>query len=127
MRKKLGSLPKPIRTYWILTLTLTAIALMIVALRRFVLHEGYPYNTLFFIPDIAFSDFTIYEARFEHFGTATFFTYPGHPFTYPAPLALIYAFYLHWCPNPAYAFLATIIAAALIGTALLIGALREAG
>jgi hypothetical protein len=127
MRSESRFVPTPIRIYWIVTLTLTAMALVIVAVRRFILHEGYPYNTLFFIPEIAFSDFTIYNARFEHFGTTSFFTYPGHPFTYPAPLAMLYAFYFHCCPNPDYAFLATIIAAALIGTALMIRALRDAG
>lgn len=127
MKKEPVSLPQPIQIYWIGTLTLTAIAFLIVGLRRFVSHEGYPYNTLFFIPDIAFSDFTIYAARFEHFGTASFVAYPGHPFTYPAPLAVIYAFYFSWCPNPSYAFLATIIAATLIGAALMIRALRDAG
>ncbi len=89
-------LPRAVKVYWIATIVLTALALLVVGIRRYFLLEGYPYNTLLFIPEVRFSDFTIYSERFKHFGTEAFFSYPGHPFTYPAPVALVYAFFFRW-------------------------------
>ena len=120
-------LPRAVRVYWIATIVLTALALLIVGIRRYLFHEGYPYNTFLFVPEWAFSDFTIYADRFKHFGTQGFFTCPGYPFTYPAPIALVYAFFFRWFPHPTRVFLATILAAPLIGTAFFARALRSAG
>src|SRR5208282_319862 len=127
MTNHLVPLPRAAKVYWIATIVLTALALLVVGIRRYFLHEGYPYNTLLFIPEVRFSDFTIYTERFKHFGTEAFFTSPGHPFTYPAPVALAYAFFFRCFSHPLRAFLATVLAASLIGGALLARALRSAG
>ncbi len=120
-------LPRAVKVYWIATIVLTALALLVVGIRRYFLLEGYPYNTLLFIPEVRFSDFTIYSERFKHFGTEAFFSYPGHPFTYPAPVALVYAFFFRWFSHPLRAFLATVLGASLIGAAFFARALRSAG
>lgn len=120
-------LPRAVKVYWIATIVLTALALLVVGIRRYFLHEGYPYNTLLFLPEVRFSDFTIYSDRFKHFGTLVFFTYPGHPFTYPAPIAMVYAFFFGCFSHPTNVVLATIAAASLIGATLFARALRDAG
>ncbi len=121
-------LPRAVKVYWIATLVLSALTLLIVGVRRYLLHEGYPYNT--FLPVWAgwgFTDLAVYQGRFKHLGTEAFFTSPGHPFTYPAPIALVYAFFFRWFLHPLRALLATILAASLIGAAFFARALRDAG
>ncbi len=127
MTKPSVPLPRAVKVYWIATIVLTALALLIVGVRRYLFHEGYPYNTLLFIPEVVFSDFTIYSERFKHFGTEAFFTSPGHPFTYPAPVALVYAFFFRGFSHPVRALLATVLGASLIGAAFFARALRSAG
>ena len=42
-----------------------------------------------------FTDFTVFQERFKHFHDPDFFALAGFPFTYPAPVALVYeGFYL---------------------------------
>lgn len=43
-----------------------------------------------FLRNARFTDLTIYQERFSHFHQLEFFTMPGFPFTYPAPVALAY-------------------------------------
>ena len=98
---------------------------------------GYPYNTFLFIPQVRFSDFTIYYWRFTHFGTSQFWgsgsagpvTVSTWPFTYPAPAAYIYLLFFRLVPhNPtlaAKAYDATVAAVSVVATALLATSVRR--
>lgn len=68
---------------------LTALTAAYCLVMGLVFHRGYPYNWPLFIPSARFSDFTIYQQKFALFHKALFFT-TGFPFTYPAPIAVLY-------------------------------------
>jgi len=53
------------------------------------LHRQYPYDWPFFIPKERFGDFWIYERKFAFFHQTAFFS-SGFPFSYPAPMAILY-------------------------------------
>lgn len=61
---------------------------------RFLFHEPEFYWFPFFKRGIRGTDFSIFTERFRHLHTSAFFDGPGSPFTYPAPAALVYAFFL---------------------------------
>ena len=58
---------KGLRIYLITLLILTAVAWCVVGVRGRLLHEPYPRNTLLFIPQVRFSDFTDLSERVPHF------------------------------------------------------------
>jgi hypothetical protein len=92
---------------YILTLAiLWCIAFTIVAIQSFGLHRLYPYDTIFFLRDVRFTDFTIFYPRFELYGQGErFFSLPGFPFTYPAPLLLCMLGVWKVAPHPLRAYL----------------------
>ncbi len=114
--------PTPLRIYLAVFAALWIVALTAVFVQGYLLHKPYPYNTLLFYPNIHFTDFTIFDARFAGWDhTAKFFTMPGFPFTYPAPLLACFLAYWTLTPHPLAAYLATVnlfalIAAAVLGT-----------
>jgi hypothetical protein len=74
-------------------------------MQRNVLHlpeaDWYP----FFRAGYAFTDLTIHQQRFRHFGTASFFQpVDGFVWAYPAPLAFIYRFLFLFGPYAVGAF-----------------------
>ena len=70
-------------------MTLLSIAYTFVA--TYVLKLPYPYGLPLFFADDRWFDFTIYHDRFMHFRTPAFWDEYEYPFTYPAPLAVLYA------------------------------------
>lgn len=112
------SLPREVKVFWIALVVLSMISCISCLYCRLALHLDYPYTWPLFIPEARYTDFTIYADRFRHFHQSEFFDGPGFPFTYPAPVALIYElFYL--TPAPLYCFLATVIMASLCAVSFL--------
>jgi hypothetical protein len=90
-----GGRGRPLKLYVLSLAGLWFLALMIGVVEKDLLHWPSVYWYPFFLPAARFSDFTIFQPRFQHFGTAAFFSMPGFPFTYPAPVALAFhGFYL---------------------------------
>jgi hypothetical protein len=93
------------------------------------LHRQYPYDWPFFLPKERFGDFWVYERKFALFHHAAFFS-TGFPFTYPAPVALLYKLFFmlgdtaDLCFFLAFVCLAFLIPAALFGRALVKRGLR---
>jgi len=86
---------KPLELYLRTLACLWGFALAIGGVERALLHWPAIYWHPFFSQATSFTDFTIFQPRFAHFGAADFFSLPGDPFTYPAPVALaLQAFYL---------------------------------
>ena len=83
------SLPSPLRRFLWISIALTALTIAYCLVMFLVLHRGYPYDWPLFIPSERFGDFTIYLKKFALFHQASFFT-TGFPFTYPAPVAVLY-------------------------------------
>ena len=115
-----------LRIYLAVFTGLWAIALAAVFVQGQVLHKPYPFNTFLFYPNIHFTDFTIFDARFRIWDrTDKFFALPGFPFTYPAPLLASFLAYWKLTSHPLAAYLATVGVFALAAAALL-GARRQA-
>jgi Glycosyltransferase family 87 len=111
-----GKVSRALRIYLAVLGGLWCVSLLIVAIRRFVFHEGYPFNTFLFTPDARFTDFTIYVPRFAAWGQSDrFFSLPGFQFDYPAPLLLSELAYFKLSTVPLYAYLATVILFAIAG------------
>jgi len=118
------ALPPELREFLWVSISLTLLSVIYCVVQRFVLHRSYPYDWPLFNPVERFSDFTIYQHRFASFHTAAFFAPPDFPFTYPAPMALLYEVFFKFAkPHCLAAFLAFIalsffIPAMLFGRAL---------
>lgn len=83
------SLPPVLREFCAVVVGLSLLSTLYCLVMHFGFHAGYPYDWPFYLPDQRFGDFTIYEQKFKLFHQAAFFT-SGFPFTYPAPMALLY-------------------------------------
>jgi len=112
---------KSLHIYLAVLAGLWALGLGMVTFRDLVLHQSYPHNTLLFIREVQFTDFTIFDPRFaiwDH--SAAFFDLPGFPFTYPAPLLIGFLAFWKLTPNPLGFYLATVAVFAM-GAAVWIG------
>ncbi len=110
-------LPPPMRLFFlaIAAMTLASIAYTLAA--TYVFKLPYPYGPPLFYDDDRWFDFTIYHDRFMHFRTPAFWDAYEYPFTYPAPLAVLYAtIYLipHALRYYLVAYVGAVVAAALI-------------
>jgi hypothetical protein len=92
---------------------LTAFAWCVVGIRGSILHEPYPRNTLFFIPEVRYSDFLDLSERVPHWrephvlsrtDIKTTYPYPD-PYPYPAPTFYVFAFFVRLFPHPLRAYL----------------------
>jgi hypothetical protein len=112
------ALNRALKTYLAVLTGLWAIALLILELSRHVLHQGYPFNTIF-VRGIRFWDFTVYAPRFAVWGNGDlFFSLPGFPFDYPPPLLVSELAYYKISSNPLYAYFATVILFVVAGALL---------
>ena len=113
-----------LREFLYVTLGLSAVSVVYCVVMLTVFHRSYPYDWPFFLPDMRFSDFFVYVNKFPLFHQAAFFT-TGFPFTYPAPMALIYrVFFLlgdtvDLCAFMTFLSLAFVVPAVLFGRALM--------
>ncbi len=89
-------------------------------------HWGYPYVWPLTPPYPPFVDFTYVIPRFAHYGTKQFFPADKFPFTYPAPLAMIFEAFAAGS-KPLFMFL-TAVLLTFAAAGLLFGrALKKAG
>ena len=118
---------KGLKIYVITLVALTAIAWTIAGIRGVMLHEPYPRNTLFFNPEVRFSDFLDLSERVPHMGEPHVLprthikTTPPYPAPYPYPAASFYVFifFVRLFPNPLAAYLTFVLLAFCTATALL--------
>jgi hypothetical protein len=76
--------------FWICMMAMTLLSIAYTLTTTYVLHLDYPYGPPLFFTDDRWFDFTIYHDRFQHFRTASFWDKYEYPFTYPAPLGVLY-------------------------------------
>ncbi len=97
---------KGLRIYVVTFLVLTAFAWGLAGIRGSILHEPYPRNTVFFIPEVRFSDFLDLSQRVPHWhephvlsrtDIKTIYPYP-FPYPYPAPSFYAYVFFVRLFP-----------------------------
>ncbi len=119
-----GSLPPVFRQIQRWTLLFFAASVCFHLVEFFLLHHHahsvYPFSLN---AHDRFYDFTIFTDKFRYVHTARFFSV-GFPINYPAPVALVFAFFFHYAaPHATRAFvgfcvLSFVIPAALFGSAL---------
>jgi len=113
-------LPPVLREFLWVTVGLSVVSAGYCLVMLLMFHRSYPYVWPFFLPDMRFSDFFVYVNKFPLFHQAAFFT-TGFPFTYPAPMALIYrVFFLLGDTVDLCAFL-TVLSLAFVVPAVLFG------
>ncbi|HEX3968646.1 MAG TPA: glycosyltransferase family 87 protein, partial [Edaphobacter sp.] len=87
-------------------MALTAFAWCIAGVRGHILHEPYPRNTVFFIPQVRFSDFTDLSERVFHMGEPHVLSridikaihpFP-FPYPYPTPSFYVFVFFVKLFP-----------------------------
>ena len=118
---------KGLKIYVITLVALTAIAWTIAGIRGVMLHEPYPRNTLFFNPEVRFSDFLDLSERVPHMGEPhvlsrtdikTTFPYP-YPYPYPAASFYVFVFFVRLFPKPLAAYLTFVLLAFFTATGFL--------
>ncbi|HEV2619015.1 MAG TPA: hypothetical protein VGU23_03655, partial [Acidobacteriaceae bacterium] len=121
------ALPHLLRQFTWITLALTLCTVAGCTAQLLVFHRHYPQAWPFFSPSIRFGDFTIYQHKFQFFHRTAFFT-TDWPFTYPAPMAVLYeAFFRGFGAHALRAFVTFSMLAFAVPAALFARALVERG
>lgn len=121
------SLPPVLREFSWITLTITIFSALWCLIELRLFHRHYPYDWPFYIPELRYGDFTVYQHKFQFFHQASFFT-TDWPFTYPAPMAVCYqVFYRCFGVHALTAFLVCSILAFAIPALLFARALAARG
>jgi hypothetical protein len=106
---------------------LTAVGWCVVGIRGSILHEPYPRNTLFFRPEIRYSDFLDLSERVPHWrephvlsrtDIQTTYPYPD-PYPYPAPTLYAFAFFVRLFHHPLRAYLIFVFLSFLLAASFL--------
>ncbi len=92
--------------YVIALVAFTAFAWCVAGVRGHILHEPYPRNTVFFLPEVRFSDFTDLSERVFHMSEPHVLSRTDikaiHPFVgpypYPAPSFYVFVFFVRLFP-----------------------------
>jgi Glycosyltransferase family 87 len=123
-RQSEADVNKGIRIYVVTFLVLTAFAWCIVGIRGAILHRPYPGNTLFYVPEVRFSDFLDLSQRVPHWhephvlsrtDIRTTYPYP-YPYPYPTPSFYVFAFFVRLFPQPLRAYLIFALLSFLLAT-----------
>ncbi len=86
------------------------IAISTVAIQKFGFHRIHPYDSFLMNPANSYWDFTVFAPRYAVWGEGEkFFTLPGFPFTYPAPLLITELAYYKCFTNPLQHYLLTMM------------------
>jgi hypothetical protein len=115
---KLTELPGPLRTFLLLSATLTIVSFVYTIVCR-GLGLGLPYSfPYYYVPGDMFRDFFGFQQKFHLWGTPAFFdhTQDGY-FMYPAPLVHVFRLFLN-LPHARTCFLATLL---LVSASLVLG------
>jgi len=127
-KQRVGKLPEILRVYWLvlISLLLLSAATSWVAHGIFHSHET-AYSILPMLRSHMASDFTCYTERFRYFHQIQFFTVSGQPFTYPAPIAIVFEIFFGYFRHPERAFAAFCAAVYVLGGILFSRALSHRG
>jgi Glycosyltransferase family 87 len=102
---------KSLKLYLAILLGLTILGLCTVGVRKHILHDPYPRNSLFVQPEYRFNDFTYLADQVARFGEINVLTGVDSrtPFPYPAPSIFAYLFFVRLFPHPLTAYLVFIL------------------
>jgi hypothetical protein len=92
---KIGTLPRPVQSFWMAHVFLVAIWAVAILFRWFVLHKGDDLMSPFFGTHHLY-DLKCFWSRFSYFHSEAFFHHGDEPFMYPPLMALVYKFFYHF-------------------------------
>jgi len=118
--------PSALFYFWLCIVIMTLLSIVYTLVATHVFHLDYPYGEPLFFADDRWFDFTIYHDRFQHFRTAAFWDAYEYPFTYPAPLAVLYGL-LYKIPHALRYYLVAYAAAVTAAGLMLRRALTDRG
>jgi hypothetical protein len=98
-------LPSALRVFCWTAIVLTVCSVSYTYFMSFLVGWKYPYGLPFFQGSPAFWDLLVFQSRFAEFHTERFWGVPAYPFTYPAPLALVFGALYALPGNPVWWFL----------------------
>jgi hypothetical protein len=119
-------IPNAMRQFWICTAAMTLLSAIYTFSATYIFKLPYPYGLPLFFSDDRWFDFTIYHDRFMHFRTASFWDAYEYPFTYPAPLAVLYGV-LYKIPHALPYYLLGYVEAVIVCAWLMMRALHARG
>lgn len=123
--KSSARLPSELRLVWVGVVLLTLLSVLFVLIEFLCHMPALDYRALS-PPGEHFTDFSIYQPKFILFHTVAFF-HRYFPFTYPAPVALVYEFFFRCFRHPTVVFVAFTASALLVPAALFARALHRRG
>ena len=113
-----GAFPPILARFWVSIVALTVASLTYTLVMTYWVGAKYPRGLPLFHGDKPFWDFTVFKERFHHFHTPSFWDTFNYPFTYPAPLGVVFAAF-YKLPQPLKCYLALCSAALVVGMWLL--------
>jgi len=102
-------LPKALQRFAYSIAAMGLLSLVYTIVMTHVSRTPHPYGVTLFWGDFVGSDFTTFAERSHHFGTPSYWDEFNYPFTYPAPLGVVFAL-LFRLPNPLAIYLALCVA-----------------
>ena len=112
------NLPPVLRRFWLLMACGTLLSLAYTVARAYLFNISAPWGLPLLWGKGFGSDFMTFYPGFSNFGTAEFWSSFDYPFTYPAPLAIVFAA-LFKLTHPVRTYLLLCIAALTVGIAAL--------
>jgi hypothetical protein len=100
-----NKLPPALAWFAQLMAAMGALSLGYTLLLTHLLHSTHPYGTTLFWGHFTGSDFSVFAERSRLFGTSAYWDELNYPFTYPAPLGVVFALLFH-LPHPLTCYLA---------------------
>jgi hypothetical protein len=103
-----------------------AMSLVYSAIMTHVLRTPHPYGVTLFWDGFVGSDFSVFAERSHHFGAASYWDEFNYPFTYPAPLGLVFALFFKLA-HPLAVYLGLCGAGLIVWAVCLVRGLAAAG
>jgi hypothetical protein len=119
-------LPRGLRLFWLTAAAMMLLSIVYTLAATYLFHLKYPYGLPLFFSDDRWFDFTIYHDRFQHFRQPSFWDAYEYPFTYPAPLGVLYGL-LYRIPHVLRFYLVGYAAFAVAAALTFIRVLRQRG
>ena len=117
--------PMLVRFAWAM-MAMAVLSLLYTVVMTRLLHTPHPYGVTLFWGQFKWSDFTVFAERSHHFGSASYWDELNYPFTYPAPLGVVFAL-LYKLPHPLALYLALCVAGLALWAWWLAAKLAQSG
>jgi hypothetical protein len=125
-RLNAAALPKHLQRFWVAIILITVVAALYTTVHARLYHLPAPYGLPLLWDDSRQGDFLVFQPGFRHFRTPQFWDSFRYPFTYPAPLAVVFGV-LYQTSHPVRVYLLLLTAALGLGAWAFVRDLRSRG